>query len=166
MSSPPQTSSLTPPASTTAAIPDEDDQEADAPLTMAASVVLTSLPRDSKKALEGAGDVGVDKGTRYSIMMRIFQCLNVIVCVSWSSYEHTSCSPPDVICSTTSGILLSHSSPYAPIFTQHGLTLRISNDPISSAPLSPGTAAARIQSLLAPALRDGRPLPTQEVGRH
>ena len=43
------------------AIPDEND-DADLPLTMAASVVLTALPIDAKSALEGAGYVGVDKG--------------------------------------------------------------------------------------------------------
>jgi len=43
------------------AIPDEND-DADLPLTMAASVVLTALPTDAKSALEGAGHVGVDKG--------------------------------------------------------------------------------------------------------
>lgn len=40
-------------------IPDDPEQEADLPLTMAASVVLTSLPKDSKTALVGAGDAGV-----------------------------------------------------------------------------------------------------------
>ncbi|KAF2130362.1 ubiquitin-like protein ATG12 [Dothidotthia symphoricarpi CBS 119687] len=43
-------------------IPDEDDT-AEAPLTMAASVVLTHLPRDASKALETAGNVTVGKIT-------------------------------------------------------------------------------------------------------
>lgn len=32
------------------------------PLTMAQSVILTSLPKDTTKALEGAGNVDVEKG--------------------------------------------------------------------------------------------------------
>jgi ubiquitin-like protein ATG12 len=44
-------------------VPDDEDADADLPLTMAASVVLTALPRDAKSALEGAGElVGVEKG--------------------------------------------------------------------------------------------------------
>lgn len=41
-------------------IPDEDDTS-EAPLTMAASVVLTNLPRDASKALETAGNLKVEK---------------------------------------------------------------------------------------------------------
>lgn len=41
-------------------IPDEDDT-AEVPLTMAASVILTNLPRDASKALESAGDLGLQK---------------------------------------------------------------------------------------------------------
>ncbi|CBX91604.1 similar to gi/166989543/sp/A7EAE5.2/ATG12_SCLS1 RecName: Full=Autophagy-related protein 12; AltName: Full=Autophagy-related ubiquitin-like modifier atg12 [Plenodomus lingam JN3] len=44
-------------------IPDEDSTTTDAPLTMAASVVLAQLPRDAARALEGAGGVGVEKVT-------------------------------------------------------------------------------------------------------
>ncbi|KAF2243728.1 ubiquitin-like protein ATG12 [Trematosphaeria pertusa] len=43
-------------------IPEEDDN-AEAPLTMAASVVLTHLPRDASRALETAGNLGVEKVT-------------------------------------------------------------------------------------------------------
>lgn len=43
-------------------IPDEDDTT-EAPLTMAASVVLTNLPKDTSKALETAGNLTVQKGT-------------------------------------------------------------------------------------------------------
>lgn len=43
-------------------IPDEDDTT-EAPLTMAASVVLTNLPRDASKALETAGNLPVEKST-------------------------------------------------------------------------------------------------------
>ncbi|KAF2398660.1 ubiquitin-like protein ATG12, partial [Trichodelitschia bisporula] len=46
------------------AVPIPDDNEgAELPLTMAASVVLTALPRDTRAALQGAGDVGVEKVT-------------------------------------------------------------------------------------------------------
>jgi ubiquitin-like protein ATG12 len=44
-------------------IPDEEDI-AEVPLTMAASVILTNLPRDATKALESAGDLGMQK-SRY-----------------------------------------------------------------------------------------------------
>ena len=43
-------------------IPD-DDHEADLPLTMTASVVLTSLPRDATAALKDAGAFDKPKGT-------------------------------------------------------------------------------------------------------
>lgn len=50
-------------ASTDAApIPDEEDHEADLPLTMTASVVLTSLPRDATAALAAAGAFEKEKG--------------------------------------------------------------------------------------------------------
>lgn len=39
----------------------EDDDTTEAPLTMAASVVLTNLPRDASKALETAGSLNVQK---------------------------------------------------------------------------------------------------------
>ena len=42
----------------------DDDNGADLPLTMAASVVLDHLPRDAHKALETAGELEVAKGTR------------------------------------------------------------------------------------------------------
>jgi hypothetical protein len=43
-------------------IPEEDDTT-EAPLTMAASVVLTNLPKDASKALETAGNLAIQKGT-------------------------------------------------------------------------------------------------------
>jgi ubiquitin-like protein ATG12 len=46
------------PPSPTDKIPD-DDETAEAPLTMAASVILTNLPRDARGALE---EVGVGRG--------------------------------------------------------------------------------------------------------
>lgn len=44
----------------------DEDENAELPLTMAASVVLTTLPTDAKSALEGAGDLGVEKGMSHS----------------------------------------------------------------------------------------------------
>ncbi|KAF2193363.1 ubiquitin-like protein ATG12 [Zopfia rhizophila CBS 207.26] len=43
-------------------IPDNDDP-AEAPLTMAASMILASLPRDASTALEEAGELAVQKVT-------------------------------------------------------------------------------------------------------
>lgn len=40
----------------------EDDETAEAPLTMAASAILTHLPKDASKALENAGDSLPQKG--------------------------------------------------------------------------------------------------------
>ena len=42
-------------------MPEEDDTT-EAPLTMAASVVLTNLPKDASKALETAGSLAIQKG--------------------------------------------------------------------------------------------------------
>ncbi|KAF2706126.1 APG12-domain-containing protein [Pleomassaria siparia CBS 279.74] len=45
---------------------DDDDGQtttAETPLTMAASVILTHLPRDASKALESAADLGIGKVT-------------------------------------------------------------------------------------------------------
>jgi ubiquitin-like protein ATG12 len=39
----------------------EEDSTTEAPLTMAASVILTNLPRDASKALETAGTLAVTK---------------------------------------------------------------------------------------------------------
>ena len=47
-------------------IPDQDDTT-EAPLTMAASVVLTHLPKDASKALETAGNLTVEKSTSLSM---------------------------------------------------------------------------------------------------
>ncbi|OAK96513.1 ubiquitin-like protein ATG12 [Phaeosphaeriaceae sp. SRC1lsM3a] len=43
-------------------IPDEDDST-ETPLTMAASIVLSNLPRDASRALETAGNLSVQKIT-------------------------------------------------------------------------------------------------------
>lgn len=63
-SSPPRASespSNTPDAA--APIPDDDNEEADLPLTMTASAVLTHLPIDTTSALATAGSFPKDKGT-------------------------------------------------------------------------------------------------------
>ena len=60
MSSSPSPSTLDRPTLATP-IPD-DEQAADLPLTMAASVVLTSLPQDAHQALQGAGELEQEKG--------------------------------------------------------------------------------------------------------
>ncbi|PSN73736.1 APG12-domain-containing protein [Corynespora cassiicola Philippines] len=44
-------------------IPEDEDDATEAPLTMAASVVLTNLPRDASQALEAAGNLSVQKVT-------------------------------------------------------------------------------------------------------
>lgn len=44
-------------------IPDDDNNEPEMPLTMAASMILTTLPKDAHVALEGAGDLPQAKGT-------------------------------------------------------------------------------------------------------
>jgi hypothetical protein len=51
-------------------IPD-DNETTEAPLTMAASVVLTNLPRDASKALETAGNLAVHKSKTPSIHLTI-----------------------------------------------------------------------------------------------
>jgi ubiquitin-like protein ATG12 len=53
-------------------IPEEDDTTA-APLTMAASVVLTNLPRDASKALETAGDLTVQKSMHMRLVIHYQQ---------------------------------------------------------------------------------------------
>lgn len=42
----------------------DEETNAELPMTMAASVVLESLPKDAHKALETAGELDVAKGTR------------------------------------------------------------------------------------------------------
>ena len=56
-------------------IPEEDDTT-EAPLTMAASIVLTNLPKDASKALEGAGNLAVQKGNPIRFHRPIFQPIN------------------------------------------------------------------------------------------
>ena len=56
-------------------MPEEDDTT-EAPLTMAASVVLTNLPKDASKALEGAGKLAVQKGIPIRFHLAICQHTN------------------------------------------------------------------------------------------
>lgn len=49
---------------------DEAEQEADLPLTMAASVILNQLPKDAKTALEGVAAGGVLGGGKGAVADR------------------------------------------------------------------------------------------------
>ncbi|OCL08874.1 APG12-domain-containing protein [Glonium stellatum] len=69
MASAPSEAQTPPPAP----ISDDEDTAADLPLTMAASVVLTSLPRDAAKALEGAGELQQSKGIQFGALTVRFQ---------------------------------------------------------------------------------------------
>lgn len=71
----------------------EEDDKIEAPLTMAASVVLTNLPRDASKALETAGNLGIEKskhcarlleGTLQNANLAQLQCV-----FSLSAQHHT-----------------------------------------------------------------------------
>jgi hypothetical protein len=55
-------------------IPEEDDTT-EAPLTMAASVVLTTLPRDASTALETAGNMTVQKSKPIHHFISFFSLL-------------------------------------------------------------------------------------------
>jgi ubiquitin-like protein ATG12 len=52
-------------ASANAALIPDDDHDVDLPLTMLASVVLESLPRDAHAALENAGSFEREKGEHH-----------------------------------------------------------------------------------------------------
>lgn len=47
----------------------EEDDKTEAPLTMAASVVLTHLPRDASKALETAGNLSIEKSKHRACLL-------------------------------------------------------------------------------------------------
>ena len=47
----------------------EEDARTEAPLTMAASVVLTNLPRDASAALETAGNLSIEKSMYYGVLL-------------------------------------------------------------------------------------------------
>jgi ubiquitin-like protein ATG12 len=49
----------------------EEDDKTEAPLTMAASVVLTNLPRDASKALETAGNLGIEKSKHQTCLYEV-----------------------------------------------------------------------------------------------
>ena len=54
----------------------EEDDKTEAPLTMAASVVLTNLPRDASKALETAGHLGIEKSKLRTCLLETSQHVN------------------------------------------------------------------------------------------
>ena len=78
-------------------IPEEDDIT-EAPLTMAASVVLTNLPKDASKALETAGNLTVQKGIAVSFYLSCFLFLNTehILHIHISTYPHILPFPPSL----------------------------------------------------------------------
>jgi hypothetical protein len=56
----------------------DEEETTEAPLTMAASLILTSLPRDASRALESAGLVGVpEKGEFVSSLSFFFLSFSV-----------------------------------------------------------------------------------------
>lgn len=59
--------SSTPPVTGDGQIDDPADDQAEMPLTMAASVILTNLPKDASSALQGAGDLPQAKVTVHLI---------------------------------------------------------------------------------------------------
>lgn len=63
--------STSPTPSTPIPSSDDDDPatEAAMPLTMAASMILTSLPKDATAALAGAGDLSQAKGKRAHVQL-------------------------------------------------------------------------------------------------
>lgn len=61
----------------------EEDDQTEAPLTMAASIVLTNLPRDASKALENAGNLLIEKSTCHD--RRLFCILPLSMLISHSN---------------------------------------------------------------------------------
>lgn len=53
---------------------EEEDNAADLPLTMAASVVLDHLPKDAHKALETAGELPMAKGRPFDGPLALRHC--------------------------------------------------------------------------------------------
>lgn len=110
-------------------MPEEDDTT-EAPLTMAASVVLTNLPKDASKALETAGSLAVQKG--------ILDCFS-ISSILWDG------DPPAISPSSQLSFPISFHPTYISLFslpspqlhaTNHPpfLTVTIRLQPIGSAP--------------------------------
>lgn len=58
-------------ASPTMADEDDGDQNTDMPLTMAQSLVLSSLPKDASAALKGAGELPQIKGKINALTRRM-----------------------------------------------------------------------------------------------
>jgi hypothetical protein len=117
----------------------EDDDTAEAPLTMAASVVLTNLPKDASKALEMAGTLGVEKG-------------------GYNIFAHVP--------STSSPLSLLFTSPI-PLnsrFFLIGITMMKSQNPPPSHILRPTAKNPRLLRLHRPPLRSHHRVHTQEAG--
>ena len=82
-------------ASGSASTPDgptevDDDDGADLPLTMAASVVLDHLPKDAHKALETAGELEVAKGINFAIFSTDCCLLTLLSCHCSDGTLHAS----------------------------------------------------------------------------
>jgi hypothetical protein len=81
---------------------DEAEQEADLPLTMAASVILNQLPKDAKTALEGVAAGGVLGGGKGAVADRgissIVTCFYYVILfhfyTSFSTLSSSSSSLP------------------------------------------------------------------------
>lgn len=56
----------------------EEDDKTEAPLTMAASVVLTNLPRDASKALETAGNLSIEKSKHHTRLLLTAALFNML----------------------------------------------------------------------------------------
>lgn len=73
-------------------IPDGDDT-AEVPLTMAASMILTNLPRDATKALQSAGDLGSKKSMymrEQMFDMRLSMSFHIIISLLILYFLHFS----------------------------------------------------------------------------
>lgn len=109
----------------------DDDDNAEAPLTMAASVVLTNLPKDATKALEKAGSLGVEKGTL------IHEC-STLTCLSSSPTQDIHLNPNLLSTISRSFFTLSitqlHPNDQRARELRGKITVKIRLQPIGSAP--------------------------------
>lgn len=140
-SSPQQTSTSSLPKTP---IPDDEAHDSSMPLTMAASVVLTLLPKDAHAALEGAGDLAQSKGTRTRLSLFHLSYISKIL----SFYLHRQTIPP-----------LSHLLHLTPSSFQR----KNSHDPLPTRRLRAATTPACLQSKQRAAFRDGGEFSAQEA---
>jgi len=129
-------------------IPDEDDTT-EAPLTMAASVVLTNLPRDASKALENAGDLAVQKST-YS-----FYTFPRLSPLQMSNQTPTLFLHPRIFQITST----------PPLSINNPANHNHSNRPSPTHRLRPTALAARLQSQHQAVFRQHRAFPAPAAGR-